>query len=92
MSKKPLIDLKKHPLFPGILFTAFGIFIIIFWMFMSAGEAAYWYEWQKEIVRGWVFFAAPLFLMGFLSLIMGVALLYSANKTMNNCSRRARCP
>jgi len=49
---------------------------------MSAGEAYYWYEWQKEIVREWTFLASSLFLIGFLSLIMGVALLYSASKSI----------
>jgi len=74
--------IKKHPRFPGILFTVIGILFIIFWIFMSAGEAYYWYEWQKEIVREWTFLASSLFLIGFLSLIMGVALLYSASKSI----------
>ena len=78
MPKKPLIDVKKHPRFPGILFTVVGILFLILWMFMSAGEGSYWYEWQKQIIRELTFFAAPLFLVGILSLVMGVALLYSA--------------
>jgi hypothetical protein len=74
--------IEKHPRLPGLLFMTVGIFFLTLWMFMSAGEAAYWYEWQKQIVRELMFFAAPLFLTGFLSLIMGVALLYSAEKTL----------
>ena len=82
MSKKSLFDVKKHPRFPGIIFMIIGIFFMAFWMFMSAGEAAYWHEWQKQIVREGMFFAAPIFLIGTLSLIMGVALLYLANKSV----------
>ena len=73
---------KKHTLSIGILLTIVGILLIIFFMLITAGEGYYWYEWQKEIVREWAFLGAPLFLIGALSLVIGVALLYSASKSI----------